>query len=150
MHRIRIWGIIYEAFSLERILDLQKKHPNAKLIAHPECDKQILILADHIGSTSSLIKFTLEDDATEYIVATEPGIMHQMKKKRPEKRFIPAPPTDSSCGCSDCNFMKLITMEKIYNTLRYEIPEILLDEEIRRKAEKPILRMMEISEKYGL
>jgi len=141
---------VHEMFSLERILEIKKEYPSAKLIAHPECNKPILIIADHIGSTSSLLKFTTIDSCEEYIVATESGILHQMKKANPNKHFIPAPPKDSSCACSDCNFMKLITMEKIYNTLIYEIPEITLEENLRKKSEKPILRMLEISEKFGL
>jgi len=141
---------VHEAFSLERILETKKKYPDAKLIAHPECDEKILNIADHIGSTASLLEFTTKDASYEYIVATDSGIIYQMKKRVPEKQYIPAPPEDRSCDRSDCNFMKTITLEKIYNTLHYEIPEIILDEEIRRRAEKPILRMMEISEKIEL
>jgi len=137
---------VHEAFSLERILETRKRYPDAKLIAHPECDEKILNIADHIGSTASLLEFTSD----QYIVATDSGIIHQMKKKVHGKYFIPAPPEDRSCDRSDCNFMKTITLEKIYNTLRYEIPEIVLDEKIRRRAEKPILRMMEISEQIEL
>lgn len=141
---------VHEEFSLEKILGLKNENPKAKLIAHPECNKPILIISDHIGSTSSLLKFTIEDKTKEYIVATESGILHQMKKESPEKIFIPAPPKDSNCGCNDCNFMKIITIQKLFNTLKYEIPEIILEEELRLKAEKPIQKMMEISEKYGL
>ncbi len=141
---------VHEAFSLERILKLKKDFPNAKIIAHPECEKPILIIADHIGSTSSLLQFTKTDKSDIYIVATESGIIHQMKKASPGKTFIPAPPNDSTCACNDCRFMKLITMKKLYNCLKYEIPEVNLDENIRRKAERPIRRMLEISEKYGL
>lgn len=141
---------VHEEFSLERILELKKEKPKAKLIAHPECEKPILIIADHIGSTSSLLKFTVENSAEEFIVATESGIIHQMKKSNPGKIFIPAPPKDSTCGCNDCNFMKLITTKKIYNCLKYEQPEIVLSEDIRIKAEVPIIRMLEISEKLGL
>ena len=141
---------VHEEFSLERILKLKQDFPNAKIIAHPECEKPILIVADHIGSTSSLLQFTKTDNSDTYIVATESGIIHQMKKARPEKTFIPAPPNDSTCACNDCRFMKLITMKKLYNCLKYEIPEVTLDENIRMKAEKPIRRMLEISEKYGL
>jgi len=141
---------VHKEFSLERILELKKENPEAKIIAHPECEKQILIVADHIGSTSSLLKFTIEDSAEEFIIATESGIIHQMKKNNPGKIFIPAPPKDSTCGCNDCNFMKLITTKKVYNCLKYEQPEIVLDEEIRIKAEVPIIRMLEISEKLGL
>lgn len=141
---------VHEEFSLERILELKKENPEAKIIAHPECEKPILIVADYIGSTSSLLKFTVEDSAEEFIVATESGIIHQMKKNNPGKIFIPAPPKDSTCGCNDCNFMKLITTKKVYNCLKYEQPEIVLNEEIRMKAEVPIIRMLEISEKLGL
>lgn len=141
---------INEKFSLERILKLKEEKPKAKLIAHPECEKPILIIADHIGSTYSLLKFTVENSAKEFIVATESGIIHQMKKNNPGKIFIPAPTKDSACGCNDCNFMKLITIKKIYNCLKYEQPEIVLNEEIRIKAEVPIIRMLKISEKLGL
>lgn len=141
---------VHEEFSLEGILDLKKEHPEAKIIAHPECEKQILLVADHIGSTSSLLNYTVEDNSREYIVVTEPGIIHQMIKKNSEKLFLVAPPKDSTCGCNDCNFMKLITMEKIYNTIKYEMPEIQIDEKIRKKAEKSIIKMMEISKKLGL
>lgn len=141
---------VHEEFSLEGILDLKKEHPEAKIIAHPECEKQILLVADHIGSTSSLLNYTVEDNSREYIVVTEPGIIHQMIKKNPDKLFLVAPPKDSTCGCNDCNFMKLITMEKIYNTIKYEMPEIQIDEKIRKKAEKSIIKMMEISKKLGL
>lgn len=141
---------VHEEFSLEEILKIKKKHPLAKIIAHPECEKQVLLVADHIGSTSSLLKYTIEENSQEYIVATEPGIIHQMKKNNPKKLFIVAPPKDSTCGCNDCNFMKLITMEKIYNTLKYEMPEIEIDEKLRKKAERSINKMLEISEELGL
>jgi quinolinate synthase len=141
---------VHERFSLEKILEIKEKHPKAKIIAHPECEKQVLLVADHIGSTSSLLKYTIENNSQEYIVATEPGIIHQMKKNNPKKVFIVAPSKDSTCGCNDCNFMKLITMEKIYNTLKYEMPEIKIDEKLRKKAEKSIIRMLEISKKLGL
>ncbi|MBT8387490.1 MAG: quinolinate synthase NadA [Ignavibacteria bacterium] len=141
---------VHEEFSLERILELKESNPDAKIIAHPECEKPILIVADHIGSTSSLLRFTIEDNGQKYIVATESGILHQMRKANPGKEFIPAPPKDSTCACSDCQYMKLITLNKVYNTLKHEVPEIKLDETIRKKAEKPIRRMLEISEKLGL
>lgn len=141
---------VHEEFSLERILELKEKNENAKIIAHPECEKPILLVADHIGSTSSLLKFSQEDDTDTYIVATESGILHQMKKNSPNKKFIPAPPKDSTCACSDCNFMKLNTIPKLYNCLRYELPEIEMDPEIMKKAKAPIIRMLEISEKLGL
>lgn len=141
---------VHEEFSLERILELKKENPDARVIAHPECEKPVLIIADHIGSTSSLLKFTREDSGNKYIVATESGILHQMKKENPKKIFIPAPPKDSTCACNDCKFMKLITMKKLYNCLKYEIPEVTVEENIRLKAEGSILRMLEISERLGL
>ena len=141
---------VHEEFSLERIMEIKEREPDAKIIAHPECEKPILIVADHIGSTSSLLNFTIKDKAEKYIVATESGIIHQMNKKSPEKTFIPAPPKDSTCACNDCNFMKLITIKKIYNCLKYELPEIKVDEDIREKAVHSIKRMLEISEKLGI
>ena len=141
---------VHEEFSLERILELKKENPDAKIIAHPECEKPVLIVADHIGSTSSLLNFTKKDNAKKYIVATESGILHQMKKESPGKIFIPAPPRDSTCACNDCKFMKLITLKKLYNTLKYELPEVIVEENIRKKAEGSIIRMLKISERLGL
>jgi len=140
---------VHEEFSLERILELKKEHPDAKIIAHPECQKPILIVAEHIGSTSSLLKFTDQDKAQKYIVATESGIIHQMKKNNPQKMYIPAPPKDSTCACSDCRYMKLLTIKKLYNCLKYELPEVIVDEEISRKAVISIKRMLEISARNG-
>jgi len=136
---------VHEEFSLERILELKEKYPDAKLISHPECQKPIQIVSDFIGSTSALLNFTSTDSAGEYIVATESGILHQMKKKSPGKLFIPAPPIDSTCGCSDCKYMKLHTLQKIYISLNREIFEVDVDPEIREKAVIPIRRMLEIS-----
>lgn len=141
---------VHEEFSLERILELQAENPGAKIIAHPECEKQILIVADHIGSTSSLLKFTKEDKSKDFIVATESGILHQMKLSSPDKNFIAAPPKDSTCACNDCKYMKLISISKIYNTLKYEQPEIKMEEELRKKAAGSIIRMLEISDRLGL
>ena len=141
---------VHEEFSVEKIADLKKQHPQAKIIAHPECEKPVLLMADHVGSTSSLLKFTKKDDAQQYIVATESGILHQMRKESPAKDFIVAPPKDSTCGCSDCNFMKLITMKKIYNSLKYERPVVELDDDTIKKARRPIVRMLEISKELGL
>ena len=141
---------VHEEFSLEKILELKNENQDAKILAHPECEKQILMVADFIGSTSALLKFSGKDDSSKYIVATESGIIHQMKKENTNKVFIPAPPKDSTCACNDCAYMKLITLKKIYYTLKYEIPEISIDEEIRKKAELPIKRMLEISKKLGL
>jgi quinolinate synthase len=136
---------VHEEFSLERIMALKNSHPDAKLIAHPECQRPVQIAADFIGSTSALLKFTTTDDARVYIVATESGILHQMKKQNPGKTFIPAPPMDSTCGCSDCRFMKLHDLQKIYDSLREEKFEVFVDPEIREKALRPIRRMLELS-----
>jgi quinolinate synthase len=141
---------VHEEFSLEAILNLKKENPDAKIIVHPECELPVRLVADYIGSTSSLLQFTKKDPGKCYIVATEVGIIHQMKKENPEKVYIPAPPRDSTCGCSECSFMKLITIEKIYFCLKNEVPEINIEENILLKAQKPIRRMIEISEKLGL
>lgn len=141
---------VHEEFSLEGILKLKEENPNARIIAHPECEKPVRIVAEHIGSTSSLLKFTQNDNAKEYIVATESGIIHQMQKANPNKKYIPAPPKDSTCGCNDCNYMKLNTITKIYNCLKYEQPDLLLDEDTIKKAYTPIKRMLDISAKLGL
>lgn len=141
---------VHEAFSLEAILKLKKEHKGSKLIAHPECELPVRIVADYIGSTSGLLSFIIRDESSIYIVATEPGIIHQMKKAQPGKEFIPAPPVDSTCGCSECNFMKMITVEKIYKSLKFEEPEITVDPEIIKRAAVPIKRMLEISAKLGL
>ena len=118
--------------------------------SHPECEKPILIVSDFIASTSGLLKFTTSDKASTFIVATESGIIHQMRKANPYKKFIPAPPKDSTCACNDCKFMKMINLPKLYNSLKFELPEIELDEKLRIKAEKPIRKMLELSEKLGL
>jgi quinolinate synthase len=141
---------VHEAFSLEAILKLKKEHKGSKLIAHPECEMPVRLAADYIGSTSGLLSFISRDEGKTYIVATEPGIIHQMKKAQPGKDFIPAPPVDSTCGCSECNFMKMITVEKIYKSLKFEEPEINIDPEIIKRAAVPIKRMLEISAKLGL
>jgi len=141
--------MVHEIFSLEKITKLKIRHPNAKLIAHPECEDPILRIADFIGSTTGLLKFTKKDDSKEYIVATETGILHQMQLSSPEKTFIPAPP-DNSCACNDCPHMKLNTLEKLYLCMEYEAPEIIMDEPLLQAAKKPIERMLEISSRYGL
>ncbi|MGE0089867.1 MAG: quinolinate synthase NadA [Bacteroidales bacterium] len=141
---------VHEEFSIEGILALKKEYPNAKIISHPECQKPVQLISDFIGSTAALLKFTQTDNSNEYIVATESGILHQMKKASPNKMFIVAPPKDSTCGCNDCNFMKLITLKKMYNTLKYEKPEIILDDETIQKAKKSIDKMLEISKKLKL
>ena len=150
---MRLWDgacHVHEKFSLEKILDLKKQYPDAKVLAHPECKKVILTVADHIGSTAALLNFAVNDDASTFIVATESGILHEMQKKCPQKTFIPAPPMDSTCACNECNFMRLNTLQKLYNTLRYELPEIQVDENIRERAKLPIERMLEISAELGL
>ncbi len=141
--------MVHEIFSLEKITKLKIRHPKAKVIAHPECEAPVLAIADYIGSTTGLLKFTQKDDAREYIVVTETGILHQMQKNNPTKTFIPAPP-NNSCVCNDCPHMKLNTLEKLYLCMEYELPEIIMDEELRVAAKKPIDRMLEISAKYGL
>lgn len=140
---------VHELFSLEKITKLKMRHPNAKVIAHPECEEAILKEADFIGSTSALLKYSSQNPATEFIVATEAGIIHQMQLQSPLKTFIPAPP-DNSCACNDCPFMKLNTLEKLYLCMKYEEPEILLDEKLIEASKKPIMKMLEISKKYGL
>ncbi len=140
---------VHEEFSLERILEIKKEHKNAKIIAHPECEQPIRIVADHIGSTSSLLKFTIVDEAKTFIVATESGILHQMKKANPGKMFIAAPPKDSTCACNDCEFMKLITLKKMYWTLYYELPEIKIKRHLIDRARKPIQKMLDISKQLN-
>jgi quinolinate synthase len=136
--------MVHEIFSLEKITRLKAEHPDARLIAHPECEAAILDIADHIGSTTALLNYTIHSPEKKFIVATETGIIHQMEKASPGKTFIPAPP-NNSCACNDCPHMKLNTLEKLYNCLRYETPEITLDEEMRKRAELPIRRMLELS-----
>lgn len=150
--KMLLWNgacMVHEIFSLEKITKLKARHPNAKLIAHPECEEPILRIADFIGSTTGLLKYTQKDPSKEYIVATETGILHQMMKSSPDKTFIPAPP-NNSCACNDCPHMKRNTLEKIYLCMEYELPEILMDEELRLAALRPIMRMLEISSKAGL
>ncbi|MGI6073576.1 MAG: quinolinate synthase NadA [Fermentimonas sp.] len=141
---------VHEQFSIERIMDLKKENPDALIVAHPECPKYLLEIADHIGSTSSLLAYTTKSDHDKFIVATEVGILHQMQMNNPNKTFIPAPPEDSTCACNECFYMKMNTLDKLYLCLKNETPEILVDEEIRKKAVKPIERMLEISAQYGL
>jgi quinolinate synthase len=141
---------VHEQFSLEKILELKKEYPRAKILAHPECTRPVLLVADYIGSTAALLQYSATDGSGEYIVATESGILHQMRKASPGKQFIPAPPKDSTCACNDCSFMKMTTLWKIYNCLENEVNEIILDEEIMIKAKKPVLKMLEISKNLGL
>ncbi|GAB4258774.1 MAG: quinolinate synthase NadA [Saprospiraceae bacterium] len=141
--------MVHEMFSAEKITKLKERHPNALLIAHPECEAHILERADFIGSTTGLLNFTVNSDATEFIVATEVGIIHQMQKRSPHKTFIPAPPNDQ-CACNVCPHMKRNTMEKLYLCMKYEQPEIILPDHIIRDARASIDRMLEISAKAGL
>lgn len=141
--------MVHEIFSLEKITKLKIRHPKAKLIAHPECEDAILRIADYIGSTTQLLKYTKSDSSNEYIVATETGILHQMQLDNPLKTFIPAPPTNN-CACNDCPHMKLNTLEKLYLCMKYESPEITMDETLRLAAKKPMDRMLSISRAAGL
>jgi len=136
---------VHEQFSLEKLLKLKENYLNAVVLAHPECKQQVLLVSDFIGSTQALLNYTMESGKTEFIVATESGILHEMQKRNPNKIFIPVPPNDSTCACNECEFMRLNTLEKLYNCLKNEQPEILVDEEIRERAVKPILKMLEMS-----
>ena len=141
---------VHEQFSVEKIVELKAQYPDAVVLAHPECKSVVLKLADFVGSTAALLKHAVQSDAQRFIVATESGILHEMQKKWPQKTFIPAPPNDSTCACNECSFMRLNTMEKLYNCLKYEFPEIEVDSEVAKKAVLPIKRMLDISEKLGL
>ncbi len=141
--------MVHEIFSAEKITKLKVRHPQAKVIAHPECEEHVLRLADFIGSTSALLKYSQQNDATEFIVVTESGILHQMQKDSPHKTFIPAPPTNT-CACNDCPYMKLNTLEKLYLCMKYETPEITMSDELLAAAKKPIEKMLEISAQFGL
>lgn len=141
---------VHEQFSLEKILSLKKQYPDAHVITHPECKQPVIQVSDFVGSTAALLKHTIQSDKQQFIVATESGVIHEMRKKSPHKEFIPAPPNDSTCACNECNFMRLNTMKKLYNCLKYELPEIFVDEEVQKQAIKPIKRMLDISAELGL
>ncbi len=141
--------MVHEIFSREKITKLKERHPNAKFIAHPECEEAVLEMADYIGSTTGLLKYTINNDATEFIVATESGIIHQMEIANPTKTFIPAPP-NNSCACNDCPYMKRNTLEKLYLCLKNGLPEVTVPAHIIDEARKPIARMLEISASLGL
>ena len=141
--------MVHEIFSKEKIVKLQVRHPKAKLISHPECEEHTLEFSDHVGSTSSLLKYTKDSEFDEFIVATEPGIIHQMEKASPNKKFYPAPPTNS-CACNECPHMKLNTMEKLYLCLKHNLPEVTLEQDVIDKGRPCIDKMLDISAKAGL
>ena len=141
---------VHEKFSVEKILELKKQYPDAKVLVHPECKGTVVKLADKVGSTAALLKYSINDNSDTFIVATESGILHEMQKACPEKTFIPAPPSDSTCACNECSYMKLVTMQKLYDCLKNEAPEIHVDAQVAEKAIVSINRMLEISEKLGL
>ena len=141
---------VHEKFSVEKILQLKREHPTAKILAHPECKESVTSLADKVGSTAALLKYSIMDEAQEFIVVTESGILVEMQKSAPQKTFIPAPPDGSTCACNECNYMKLITLRKLYNCLKYGWPAIEVEPTIAKKAVKSIHRMLDISERLGL
>ncbi len=141
---------VHERFSLEKILALKAEHPDALLLVHPECQRPVRLIADKVGSTAALLAFAKQSGAKEMIVATESGILHQMRSACPDKIFIPAPPTDSTCGCNDCSFMKLNTLEKLRDCLRDLAPRVELPQELTERGRRPIDRMLELSAQLGL
>lgn len=141
---------VHEEFSVEKIVEIKQQHPDAVVLAHPECKSTVLKLADVVGSTAALLKYAVAHPEKSYIVATESGILHEMQKQCPQTTFIPAPPNDSTCACNECSYMRLNTLEKLYDCLKNESPEIKVDAEIAEKAVKPIKRMLEISAQLGL
>ncbi|MBR2475338.1 MAG: quinolinate synthase NadA [Bacteroidaceae bacterium] len=141
---------VHEQFSLQKIKELKEQNPDAEILAHPECKKHILIIADKVGSTAALLNYAIKSDCKKFIVATESGILHKMRLSCPDKEFIPAPPEDSTCACNECAYMKYNTLEKLYNSLLNEEHEVFVDEEIRKKAVISIQRMLDISEKLKL
>ncbi len=141
---------VHERFSVEKLVALKREHPEAKVLVHPECKGPVVKLADVVGSTAALLNFAIKHEGDTFIVVTESGILHEMQKRCPEKRFIPVPPDDEACACNECNYMRLITLEKVYNTLLHEWPEVDVPAEVAAAAVKPIRRMLDISEKLGL
>lgn len=141
---------VHEQFSLEKILNLKKDYPEAEIICHPECKRYIVEVSDYVGSTAGLLKHVIKSPKKQFIVATESGVLHEMRKACPDKEFIPAPPNDSTCACNECNYMRMNTMKKLYNVLRFGIPEIFVDESVQKKAIRPIRRMLDISAQLGL
>ncbi len=141
---------VHERFSVEKLIELKREHPQAKVLVHPECRGAIVKLADVVGSTAKLLKFAQQSDDQTFLVVTESGILHQMQKSCPSKTFIPVPPDDATCACNECSFMKLMSLQKVYNTLCYEWPSVNVPADIAKRAVKSIDRMLEISEKLGL
>lgn len=136
---------VHEKFSVERLLKLKEEYPDAKVLAHPECKKALVTVADKVGSTAALIKYAVDSDEKVFIVATESGIIHELRKRCPDKTFIPAPPDEAGCACNECGYMKLNTLEKLRDCLRDETPEIIIDPAVAEKARRPIERMLELS-----
>ena len=136
---------VHDRFSIEKIIEMKKHHPGAKILVHPECRRPLQLIADKVGSTAALLEFAQNDEAKEYIVVTESGILFEMRKKCPDKVFLAAPAEDAECQCNECDYMKLNTLKKVYECLRDETPEIIVDENIAKEAVKPIERMLEMS-----
>ena len=141
---------VHEKFSAAKLADLKREHPGAKVLVHPECPKPVRIMADKVGSTQALLNYAVDNESQEFIVCTESGILFEMQRRCPEKTFIPAPPEDGTCACNECEYMKLITLEKLYNSLKFMAPEIEVDAEIAERAVKPIQRMLDISRELGI
>ncbi len=141
---------VHEKFSAAKLVDLKREHPDAKVLVHPECPKPVRIMADKVGSTQALLNFAVDDESQEFIVCTESGILFEMQRRCPEKTFIPAPPEDGTCACNECEYMKLITLEKLYNSLKFMAPAIEVDPDIAERAVKPIQRMLDISRELGI
>lgn len=141
---------VHEKFSVAAIVDLKREHPDAKVLVHPECPKPVRIMADKVGSTQALLNYAVDSESKEFIVCTESGILIEMQRRCPDKTFIPAPPEDGTCACNECEYMKLITLEKLYNSLKFMAPEIVVDADIAERAVKPIQRMLDISRELGI
>ena len=138
---------VHEQFSVEKILEFKKQYPEAKVLAHPECKGAVLTLADYVGSTAAILSYAQAEECPRFIVVTESGILHEMQKRCPNKEFIPVPPMSGECACNECSYMRMNTLEKLYNCLKYEWPYVELDEQLRERAKRPIERMLEISAK---
>ena len=141
---------VHEKFSAAKLAELKQEHPGAKVLVHPECPKPLRIMADKVGSTQALLNYAVDNESQEFIVCTESGILFEMQRRCPDKTFIPAPPEDGTCACNECEYMKLITLEKLYNSLKFMAPTIEVDEEIAERAVKPIQRMLDISRELGI